>query len=68
MNHRGLVFALLRAIPTTVVAQTASPPVKTRQGIVEGKEDAAVHAFAPAIPTVPACRNGPCTLPPTAGR
>jgi len=45
MNRRVLVFAMLLAVPTAVLSQTAGPQVKTRQGIVEGKEDAGVHAF-----------------------
>jgi para-nitrobenzyl esterase len=44
-KHRVLVFAMLLAVPAVVLSQTAGPQVKTRQGMVEGKEDAAGHAF-----------------------
>jgi len=45
MKRRVLQFAMLLAVPTAVLSQTAGPQVKTLQGIVEGKEDAAVRAF-----------------------
>ena len=45
IDYRALVFAMLLAVPTGVVSQAVGPRVKTRQGMVEGKQDAAVHAF-----------------------
>ena len=45
MNHGVFVFAMLLAVPPGVLSQAAGPHVKTVQGIVEGKPDAAVHAF-----------------------
>ena len=44
-RNRVFVFAMLLAVPPGVLSQAAGPQVKTRQGIVEGKRDAAVHAF-----------------------
>ena len=45
INHRARVFAMLLAVPTGVLCQAAGPRVKTRQGVVEGKQEAAVRAF-----------------------
>jgi para-nitrobenzyl esterase len=45
IHSRLFVFAVLLAVPTGALSQAAGPRVKTRQGIVEGKEDAAGHAF-----------------------
>ena len=44
-KYRACVFAMLLAVPTGVLCQAAGPRVKTRQGVVEGKQDAAVRAF-----------------------
>ena len=44
-KYRACVFAMLLAVPTGVLCQAAGPRVKTRQGVVEGKQEAAVRAF-----------------------
>jgi para-nitrobenzyl esterase len=45
IDHRVLLFSLLLAVPTGALSQGAGPQAKTRQGVVEGKEEAGVHAF-----------------------
>ena len=45
MVGRSLLVSAMLSLPLVLFAASSAPQVKTSSGIVEGKDDGAVHAF-----------------------